>query len=91
MNGDFVGHGIALEPRDGPFDKDKVSPTWNKMKTIFREDYKTIRKYYPNTDFLPTIGNNDVFVHNNVPCNQDLATMYYEELYDVWFNEYSFT
>ena len=23
----------------------------------------------PNVDILPTIGNNDVVIHNNVPCD----------------------
>lgn len=36
---------------------------------------------------LPTIGNNDVPVHNRVPCDPQQHQMYYTRLFDVFFPE----
>ena len=83
VNGDFCAHGYALDPWNRTFN---IS-TWNEMKEVIREDMKMIRKYYNNTDLLPTIGNNDVVIHNNVPSDNQTADIYYSELYQIWFNE----
>ena len=44
-----------------------------------------IRKHYPGKPLLPSIGNNDVIVHNNVPCDEIISDTYYSELFDIWF------
>ena len=36
---------------------------------------------------LPTIGNNDVMIHNAVPCNEEDSELYYKELFEIWFPE----
>ena len=47
----------------------------------------TIRETYPDTDILPSVGNNDVYVHNNVPCYNDTSEWYYSELFNAWFGD----
>lgn len=44
-----------------------------------------VRTKFPDKILLPTIGNNDVIVHNQVPCNEDVAELYYLDLFDIWF------
>jgi len=46
-----------------------------------------VRETYPDTDILPTIGNNDVYVHNQVPCYNDTNEWYYGELFEAWFGD----
>lgn len=46
-----------------------------------------IREEFPDTVILPAIGNNDVIVHNNVPCTSEWKAKYFSELFDVWFPE----
>ena len=57
------------------------------MKETIRRDMEILRKYYRHTVLLPSIGNNDVIVHNNIPCHNVTADIYYPELFDIWFNE----
>ena len=45
----------------------------------------TTRERYPNIPILPSIGNNDVIEHDQVPCNDEIASFYYSELFDIWF------
>ena len=90
LNGDFVSHGVALGRSDS-HDNQTLTATWELMKGTIREDMDLMRRYYPNTDFLPSIGNNDVIVHNNLPCNNATADVYYPELFDIWFNEGNFS
>ena len=65
--------------------------TWGQIKATIRKDMDIMRKHYPNTDLLPSIGNNDVIVHNNLPCDNGTANVYYPELYEIWFNEGNFS
>jgi len=60
INGDFEKHGIAQEPAD----PDNYRKTWDLIKDAMDKNLKTIRDSYPDTDLFPTIGNNDVVVHN---------------------------
>jgi len=84
MDGDFIAHGHA-----GDFNMtfDEKSETWTDLKNIISSDMQTLRTTFPDKILLPTIGNNDVIVHNTVPCNQEVADMYYQQLYDLWFPE----
>ena len=59
INGDFVEHGIALSNSTGDYKK-----AWGKMKEIISKDMQMIRKEFPEASLLPSIGNNDVVVHN---------------------------
>ena len=47
------------------------------MKVIMNENMRIIRRDLPGADLLPTIGNNDVFLHNKVPCDELDSSMYY--------------
>ena len=68
MNGDFVGHGRAAKPSD----KDsKVEKKWANNLKIMTDMFDVVRSALPNKILLPTIGNNDVMVHNSVPCTSD--------------------
>ena len=40
---------------------------------------------FPNTVVLPTIGNNDVIVHDQGPWNDTMADEYFGELFELWF------
>ena len=65
-------HGIALNNDTGKYDE-----TWAKMKEIISKDMEMIREEFPETSLLPSIGNNDVVVHNQVPCDSDESKEYY--------------
>ena len=57
INGDFIKHGVALP-------QDKYNDTWVHVKAIISEDMQILRTQFPDTLILPTIGNNDVIVHD---------------------------
>jgi hypothetical protein len=81
LNGDFVRHDIALPDQSG--DKEAV---WAYIKEAMTTGLDVLRtKTKGKVDILPSIGNNDVIVHNQVPCTPEEATRYYSELFEVWF------
>jgi hypothetical protein len=43
------------------------------MKISLQTTFDIIRTKMPNVAILPTIGNNDVVIHNNVPCDDSFA------------------
>ncbi len=57
------------------------------MKQIISKDMEMIRQECPEAALLPSIGNNDVVVHNQVPCDSKIAEKYYSELFEIWFPE----
>jgi hypothetical protein len=44
-----------------------------------------VRAAFPDKLVLPTIGNNDVIVHDQMPCTDQEAETYFGELFDIWF------
>jgi len=66
MNGDFVGHDIALEKNVS--NAEAIKNWKNKQLLHFIEVQNLFRKQFPYTTILPTIGNNDVIYHNKYPC-----------------------
>ena len=66
LDGDFIAHGHAGGANIT--DEEKVA-VWSDIKNILNEDMTMLRAKFPNTTLLPTIGNNDVMIHNSVPCN----------------------
>jgi len=60
INGDFVEHGVAL-PK---YEDDQRNKTWQTIKQIVKQNMDIIRTALPGKDILPTIGNNDVIVHD---------------------------
>lgn len=85
MNGDFVAHGVSKFTLN--VSPSQIADTWRNLKVALSENIKILRKSFPDTEIFPTIGNNDVIVHDNVPCSDDMAEMYYGELFDIWFPE----
>lgn len=47
--------------------------------------FTVIRKNLGGIPLLPTIGNNDVPVHNMVPCSLQEHQLYYSSLFDMYF------
>ena len=66
VNGDFVRHGIALSDPTGNW-----RTAFEKQKPIFAENMNIIRSRFRN--IFPVIGNNDVSIHDQVPCSDDVA------------------
>ena len=81
INGDFVKHGVAQNTQESS----TIKQTWVKLKQSIKANMDIVRKNFPKTDLLPTIGNNDVIVHDNVPCTDEVANKYYSELFEIWF------
>ena len=79
VNGDFVKHGIAL-PANKAADWESA---WTQQKAIIASDMEMVRSGFRN--ILPVIGNNDVAVHDQMPCTDEMATIYLGELFDLWF------
>ena len=77
MNGDFMAHTLT--------DNKTIEEGWDILKSIMSSDLQMLRENLPNKTLLPTIGNNDVVVHNNVPCNDSFAEIYYQGMFDIWF------
>lgn len=68
INGDFVKHGVAL-PQNNTSVGDPYEDAWNEIKNIITYNMDMVREYFPGKDILPTIGNNDVIVHDQMPCS----------------------
>ena len=66
VNGDIVGHDHAAESTDN---QTVVDQKWNATKDIMNTSFGVIRQQFPDKIILPTIGNNDVKIHNQVPCD----------------------
>ena len=84
MNGDFVGHYRALKSE--PESIEVYTNQVNKHLAITKAAFDKIRANLgPGAPLLPSIGNNDVPVHNLVPCNEQQHDVYYKGLFDVFF------
>mmetsp|Transcript_19391 Transcript_19391/g.29766 ORF Transcript_19391/g.29766 Transcript_19391/m.29766 type:complete len:106 (+) Transcript_19391:520-837(+) len=56
------------------------------MKAVLQKNYDILRdELGSDVSILPTIGNNDVTAYNKAPCTDAEATLFYSELYDIWF------
>jgi hypothetical protein len=56
-------------------------------KVNLEKNMAVVRKYHPSTIILPSIGNNDVVVDDNVPCNKEQSDKYHGALYDIYFKD----
>lgn len=65
--GDSVGHQLPISP-------------WTESQTTFA---KTVATTYPNTQFIPAIGNNDVFPDYNSGCS-DNNLQFLEQTWGQW-------
>ena len=70
MNGDFSAHGTSLKHKED-ITEDGIQEAWTKMKRLMSKSLGDVRKEFPGIAVLPTIGNNDVVIHNKVPCPGD--------------------
>mmetsp|Transcript_23993 Transcript_23993/g.36854 ORF Transcript_23993/g.36854 Transcript_23993/m.36854 type:complete len:121 (+) Transcript_23993:606-968(+) len=82
INGDFVAHGIPVEDPSAP----NKNATWDIMKKVITQGMDIVRNR-SQADIFPSLGNNDVVVHYQVPCQLENKETYYSELFDVWFPE----
>ena len=55
------------------------------MQNVFR----TLRSKVGGAAIFPSIGNNDVAVKNNVPCDDAFAQQYYLDIFNIWFENKS--
>lgn len=84
MNGDFVAHHHALKAQPNTFEEYKAQQ--QKHLNITATAFNVIRRNLgPNVPLLPSIGNNDVPVHNQMPCDQQQHDLYFKDLFDVFF------
>jgi hypothetical protein len=73
-----VAHGISYDPKDvGSGDQDM-------QRQVIQTAVSTIQAQFPNTVLIPTIGNNDYYVHNQAPAESD-KNEYYSFLYSTFF------
>ena len=73
MNGDSVAHTVARQ-----YGKETVMETHQIV-------FDLVTSFFPEAIILPSIGNNDVYRHNNVPRRNE-ADEYYGSLFDIWFS-----
>lgn len=81
LPGDFVSHGYSQNP-SGNYSALKFEI----LKEILRRSYLEIRYEMPETYLFPSIGNNDVEFHYQVPTVQD-KNEYYTMLFEIWFKD----
>jgi hypothetical protein len=55
------------------------------MKDDMQTLFNSVRSKVKVSAILPSIGNNDVVVHNNVPCDDTFALQYYSDIFNIWF------
>jgi hypothetical protein len=60
---------------------------WEVVEGIIKSEIGLLRERFPSQLFLPTIGNNDVMYHNQMPANQTYSDIYYGGLFDSWFGD----
>lgn len=88
VNGDFSAHGVSLKTKHGYPTRDKMLVSWSKMKKLMSNSLKVMKENFPNAAILPSLGNNDVVLHNEVPCSgTQFKNKFYKEFYEVWFPE----
>lgn len=71
LNGDFIAHGVTLTDRNAS--QEQKLAKWEEMKVVLSTAMREIRTKLIGVDILPSIGNNDVIVHYQVPCREDLS------------------
>ena len=79
--GDFIGHGIAPH-----LEVAVVSTDWPIVQSYIEASTNLLKKHFPNTLVLPTIGNNDGYHSQAVDESQ--KSDYYGYLLNSWFVEY---
>jgi len=78
MNGDAVGHKIALDPTvEDPVRYELLKKTHAVVQSLFT-------KYFPETPVFITFGNNDCKHHNSAPFKEEKAE-FYQFMYNLWF------
>lgn len=86
LNGDFIAHGVTLTDRNAS--QEQKLAKWEEMKVVLSTAMREIRTKLIGVDILPSIGNNDVIVHYQVPCREDLSQIYYQDIFDIMFPKF---
>ena len=84
LNGDFVKHKVALSPDQNATDQ-QMNQTWETIKSNMKITLDLMRRKFPELPILPVIGNNDVIVHDQMPCSAEWKERYFSELFELWF------
>lgn len=86
INGDFSAHGTSIKLKHGIPTEEDIQKAWSNMKHLMKTSLDDLRELFPDAAILPSIGNNDVVIHNQVPCtDSEFRKQYYEEMFDIWF------
>lgn len=67
------------------YDTSAPNPNWSTMLLTFEKVMSVISSKFPTTPILPAIGNNDCYYHDLAPEPGQNSTMYYGELYEIFF------
>ena len=81
MSGDYVAHKEAPEHKDADW-----ATAWPIVQENIKVSIDLLKKHFPNTLVLPSIGNNDGYHNQAVDENQKAS--YYGFLHDLWFTDY---
>ena len=75
MNGDFISHNLPVGKENAS--TQQILDAWALMKSDMQNVFDILRSKIQTSAILPSIGNNDVVVHNHVPCDDIFAQQYY--------------
>lgn len=80
LPGDFVSHGFSQTSSES-----YSSTKYIMLKEIIKRTFQEIRTNFPNSYLIPTIGNNDVKFHYQVPTSKEknnYYSMFFEEAFE---------
>ena len=80
MPGDFIAHGIPLDPNK------PLKGNYELLREIHKQSVDLVHKVYPNAIFVPALGNNDFKYHYQCPTSTDKYEQY-SFLFDLWFSK----
>ena len=83
MNGDFIYHNLPVGKENAS--NQQILNAWALMKNDMQNVFDILRSKNQISAILPSIGNNDVVVHNHVPCDDIFAQQYYLDIFNIWF------
>lgn len=76
IQGDHIVHGLSTSSPSSNY--------WPQQKAVLQTLVNELKKRFPATPMIFSIGNNDVLQHYAAPVTADKA-MYYGDLHSMWF------
>ena len=84
MNGDFIAHDVSVS---GTLTSDQIAQHYAKLKEIYSDLFiNYLSPMFPNSIFIPTLGNNDAKFHYGFPTTTADKIDYYGYISDMFFN-----